>query len=132
MKLGSLKISFLSIPILLLFLYSCNEKINYVGEFKETAVIYGLLDHADTIHFIKINRAFIGPGNALEIAQIPDSNYFDQVDATISEYMDGNLIRTWELRDTLIQNKDTNGVFYAPEQKVYYFKTLPTLSSPTF
>ena len=35
MKLGSLKISFLSIPILLLFLYSCNEKINYVGEFKE-------------------------------------------------------------------------------------------------
>ena len=132
MKSGSLKISFLSIPILLLFLYSCNEKINYVGEFKETAVIYGLLDHADTIHFVKINRAFIGPGNALEIAQIPDSNYFDQVDATISEYMDGNLIRTWELRDTLIQNKDTNGVFYAPEQKVYYFKTLPTVSSPTF
>ncbi|MFM7666698.1 MAG: hypothetical protein ACKO7D_00755, partial [Bacteroidota bacterium] len=84
--------------ILLTVLYSCNEKINYIGEFKETAVVYGLLDHADSLHYIKINRAFIGPGNALDIAQIPDSNYFSQVDATVSEYLDGNLVRTWELR----------------------------------
>ena len=65
-------------------LISCNEKINYIGEFKETAVVYGLLDHADSIHYVKINRAFIGPGNAIDIAQIPDSNYFSQVDATVS------------------------------------------------
>ncbi|MGB2466933.1 MAG: hypothetical protein ACPH90_02180, partial [Crocinitomicaceae bacterium] len=30
-----------------------------------------------------------------------------------------------------IDNKDTNGVFYAPTQKVYYFKTLPTIVSNT-
>lgn len=118
--------------LLSIVLFSCNEKINYIGEFQETAVVYGVLDHADSIHYVKINRAFIGPGNALEIAQIPDSNYFEQVDATISEYMDGNLVRTWELRDTILNNKDTNGVFFAPEQKVYYFKTLPTLNTPNF
>lgn len=118
--------------VLLTVLYSCNEKINYIGEFKETAVVYGLLDHADSLHYIKINRAFIGPGNAIDIAQIPDSNYFFQVDATVSEYLDGNLVRTWELRDTLLTNKDTNGLFFAPEQKVYYFKTLPTLNTPNF
>ena len=120
------------LSILLTVLYSCNEKINYIGEFKETAVVYGLLDHADSLHYIKINRAFIGPGNALDIAQIPDSNYFSQVDATVSEYLDGNLVRTWELRDTLLTTKDTNGLFFAPEQKVYYFKTLPTLNTPNF
>ncbi len=106
---------------------SCSEEINLNGDFKETAVVYGLLDHADSIHYIKITRAFIGPGNALEIAKIPDSNYFDQVDVTVSEYIAGNLERTWTLRDTLITDKETNGVFYAPEQKVYYFKTLPTI-----
>ena len=34
----------------------------------------------------------------------------------------GNLIRSWQLRDTILTNKDTNGLFFAPEQKVYYFK----------
>lgn len=107
---------------------SCKEDVDLIGDFEETAVIYGLLDQSDSIHYIKINRAFIGPGNSLEIAQIPDSNYFDQVDATITEYgfkADGvtPTVRVWTLMDTIIENKETNGVFYAPFQKVYYFVT---------
>lgn len=114
------------ILISLAFLSSCNEKIDYKGAFKETVVVYGLLDHADSMHYIKVNRAFIGPGNALDIAQIPDSNYFNDVEVKVTEYLDGNLSRTWILKDTILNTKDTNGVFYAPEEKVYYFKTLPT------
>ena len=78
----------LYITLICLFLYmlsSCSEKVELVGNFEETAVVYGLLDQADTLHYIKITRAFIGPGNALEIAQIADSSYFTNVDATISE-----------------------------------------------
>ncbi|MEN9914092.1 MAG: hypothetical protein RL528_834 [Bacteroidota bacterium] len=117
---------FIFISLGLIVLNSCNEKIKLIGNFVETAVVYGLLDQADSLHYIKINRAFIGPGNALEIAQIADSSYFTNVDATISEYLNGNLTRSWLLRDTILDNKDPNGVFYAPEQKVYYFKTMPT------
>ncbi len=109
------------IIINLLFLNSCKEDIELVGDFNETAIVYGLLDQSDSIHYIKINRAFIGPGNALEFAQIPDSNYFENLEANITEIINGNIIRTWELSDTLITDKDQNGVFYAPEQKVYYF-----------
>lgn len=108
---------------------SCSEKVNLVGDFKETAVVYGLIDHSDSIHYVKITRAFIGPGNALEIAQIPDSSYFNQVEATVSEFVNGTLTRKWVLEDTIVDNKDTNGAFYGPEQKVYYFKTLPTTIS---
>ena len=115
-----------SLMLLTVLISSCNEKINLVGDFQETAVIYGLLDQADTLHYIKITRAFIGPGDAMQIAQIADSSYFDQVDATITEELNGNLTRTWQLKDTLIQDKNTNGVFYGPIQKVYYFKTLAT------
>ena len=105
---------------------SCSEKIELIGDFDETAVIYGILDQSDSLHYIKINRAFIGPGNALDIAQIPDSSYFDQVEATVSEWVNGVQVRSWLLSDTIIENKETNGVFYAPDQKLYYFKTLPT------
>jgi hypothetical protein len=108
---------------LLILLNSCNDKIDLIGDFQETAVVYGLLDQSDSIHYIRINRAFIGPGNSLEFANIPDSNYFDQVDATITEFVNGNQTREWVLNDTLVENKDTNGIFYAPEQKLYYFIT---------
>lgn len=114
---------------------SCNKEVDLVGDFKETAVVYGLLDKSDSVHMIKITRAFIGPGNSLEIAQIADSSYFQNVDATITEYVSGTLTRTWTLDDTIISNKNENGVFYAPEQKLYYFATSssqPLLSNAVY
>ncbi len=108
---------------LLLLLSACKEDVDLVGDFKETAIIYGLLDQADSIHYIKINRAFIGPGNSLDIAKIPDSSYFQQVDATVTELVNGLKIREWKLRDTILNNKIESGAFFAPSQKMYYFVT---------
>ena len=114
---------------IIVILFSCNEQIELSGDFKETAIVYGLLDHSDSMHYVKITRAFIGPGNAVDISQIEDSSYFNSVYATIEELEGGTVTRTWVLSDTIIENKDTNGVFFAPTQKVYYFKTLPTTIS---
>ena len=102
---------------------SCNEDVNLIGEFEETAVVYGLLDKSDSVHMIKINRAFIGPGNSIEIAAIPDSNYFENLVVTVEERVAGSLQRTWTLNDTLVANKDEGGIFFAPEQKLYFFET---------
>jgi hypothetical protein len=109
--------------LLVFFLGACKDEIDLSPDGKETAIVYALLDQSDSIHYVRINRAFYGGTNALEIAQIPDSSYFKKVDATISELFNGKIIRSWKLRDTLVSNKDTNGVFYAPQQKLYYFAT---------
>jgi len=119
----NLILSFVVLVFGFLFLPSCSEEVNMIDGFTETAVVYGLLDKSENIHFFRINRAFIGPGNWLDIAQIPDSNYFDQIDATVTEVLNGATARTWTLKDTTITNKDTNGAFYGPEQKLYYFAT---------
>ncbi len=114
---------------------SCNEDIKVSGDFTETAVVYGLIDQSDSIHLIKITRAFIGPGNSLEISQIPDSNYFPTVTATITEQFSGGVTgRTWTLFDTIVDTKETNGVFYAPDQKAYAFYTRgkDNSDSPTY
>jgi len=100
---------------------SCNEKIDLVGDFKETAIVYGLLDISETTHFIKVTRAFIGPGNSLEIAQIPDSSYFKHVSGKVIELVDGIQTKSWNLLDSTLVNKSSEGVFYAPNEKVKYF-----------
>ena len=112
---------------------SCNEDIDLIGTYNETAVVYGLLDQSDSIHFIKITRTFIGDGvtSNIDVAGIADSSYFDSVEGTVTEYggvdISGNPInptgRIFTLKDTMIYDKDVNGIFYAPEQKLYYFET---------
>lgn len=113
---------FYLISILTVLLTSCKEEIDPSLDGKTTAVVYGLLDQNDTIHYIKINKAFSGTGDANETALIPDSSYFKTVSATIKEYQNGALKRTWTLRDTIVSNKEA-GAFYGPEQKIYYFQT---------
>ena len=107
----------------ILSLNACSEEVQLSGDFKETAVVHGLLNQADTVHFIKINRAYIGPGDALQIAQIPDSSYFNNLEATVTEVLNGSVTRVWELRDTLVENKES-GAFFSPTQKLYYFHTI--------
>lgn len=113
------------LPLISILLFSCKEEIEPSNDGRVTAVVYGLLDQSDSLHFIKINRAFFGGGNSLEIAKIADSSYFNTVKATVKEYQSGTLKRTWILRDTIITNKES-GAFFGPEQKVYYFETTST------
>jgi hypothetical protein len=120
--------------ILVLSLSSCKEEIEFDGDFKETAVVYALLNQADSVHYVKITRAFGGSNNSVEVAKIPDSSYFQEIEVIIDEVIGNNVTRSWTLNDTILLNKEP-GAFYSPEQKVYYFKTpsnAPLATSATY
>ncbi|MFN5418270.1 MAG: hypothetical protein ACK5B9_14530 [Flavobacteriia bacterium] len=120
MKNSNIYLSFL--VLFSLILGSCSEEIKPSTDGKQTAIVYALLNANDSIHYVKINRAMDASGDLSQSALIPDSSYFDQVDATVTEVIGGVVKRTWILKDTMIENKEA-GAFYYPLQKVYYFKT---------
>ncbi len=108
---------------------SCSTDVDLYADYKDITVVYGLLDPLKDTNYIKINKAFLGPGNALEIAQIADScNYPDKLNCRIIEYVapsnssNWTKMRTLELDTITIHDKDTMGYFYAPDQLVYYTK----------
>jgi len=114
--------------LLFLGLFSCNDKINLIGDGKERAIVYGVLDPSETTHFIKITKSFVGNGmdNSIDIAKNPDSSYFNKVNVQVQEILPNNQLgRLFILHDTIVKNKDEKGVFYAPEQKMYVFYTTP-------
>ncbi len=115
---------FLLILTVVLTFNSCNDKVNLTGDFRETVIVHGLLDQSDSVHYVKINRAFIGPGDAYQFAQIPDSNLFQNLSATITEFVNGTQTRVWQLKDTLVDGKNENGLFYSGQEKLYYFHTI--------
>ena len=117
------KIAFVAITGLSFTWSSCETEFSLNGEYEITPVVFGLIDHTKDVHIIKITKAFLGDGDNLEYAQNPDSNYFHTVDARVIEYnASGDTTgRKWQLNDSIISGKDTSGVFYGPDQKVYVF-----------
>ena len=70
-----------------MMLYSCSTDVDLYADYKDITVVYGLLDSGKDTNYIKINKAFLGPGNALDIALIDDScNYPGKLDAKLIEY----------------------------------------------
>lgn len=119
-KLKTAQILFLTV-MSIVSLTGCDDKININADYTTTPIIFGLLDHSESVHLIKITKTFLGEGNNFDFAKVPDSSYFRSVDATVIELNgDQPTGRKWKLKDSILTTKE-DGTFYNPEQKVYVF-----------
>lgn len=55
---------------------SCHNDLEVLAPYKESVSIYGLLNQDDTVQYVRVQKVFLGPGNAITMAQNPDSCYF--------------------------------------------------------
>lgn len=101
-------------------LSSCSTDFDIIGPYEDHTVVFGLLDQNDTIHFLKINKAFLGDGNAFDYAAVQDSSEYVNISGVVEAWENGLLAASYPIYDTLMQNRDT-GIFYFPEQTLYYF-----------
>ncbi len=112
---------FLMVYSLIFILHSCKTDLEVNAPYKETTVVYGLLNQNENYHFIKINKTFLGNANAYAMASVRDSSEYDTLLAKVEEWKDGvKTGREWTLLDSVFTNKGS-GDFYFPKQKVYYF-----------
>ncbi len=120
----------LSLLAALIGFNACSTDVDLYADYKDTPIIYGLLDASLDTNFIRINRAFSGssdnPIDATEVALIEDScNYPGKLKAYIVKYKDayGNTyVATGDtiVLDTITIDNKEEGIFYAPKQKVYF------------
>lgn len=77
---------------------SCKTDVELLAPYKETMVVYGLLDPSDSVQYLRINKAFLGQGDAYSFAQNPDSiNYKDTLEVVLERYKNNNKIGTINL-----------------------------------
>jgi hypothetical protein len=106
-------------------LTACSTELDINAPYQEHTVVYGLLNMRDSLHWIKVNKAFLGEGDALVYAAIPDSNEYQEGDITYAKVfrvVNGNRVDSFPVRDTLLNNRPP-GVFFHPTQRVYYIHT---------
>jgi len=111
----------LLIPFLLIN-FSCSTDFDINAEYKDITIVYCLLNQKDSIHYARINKAFLGEGNALILAQDPQNSLYpyEDIEVTVEEWLNNTLQTTFYLDTVTIHNK-VPGVFNSPSQLLYYF-----------
>jgi hypothetical protein len=124
MSFGSMKkiLLILVVFVTLSSLYRCSTEVDIYADYKDITIVYGLLNQQDDTTFIKITKAFVGPGNALDIAKIPDSsNYPYKLDATLVGRKQGENFAPLVLDTVTIHHKRAGDtIFYYPNQLMYF------------
>ena len=112
------RISLLALLALTL-LFSCKKEIKLNDDWQDITIVYGILNQQDSMHYLKITKAFLGDGNALQYAQISDSShYMYKLNVLLEAWDDNNLRAIYRFDTTTIHDKDS-GVFYFPNEIVY-------------
>lgn len=106
------KLVYLSAVSSLLF-SACSTDLDVNGDWKETMIVYGMLDQSQPKQYIKINKAFLGEGNAYVDASIKDSVQFvNALTVKLKRLSDGT---EYTLSPDNTIPKDA-GLFYGPDQ----------------
>ncbi|MDD5570833.1 MAG: hypothetical protein PHD97_06710 [Bacteroidales bacterium] len=124
------KIIIVSVSIILLGILSCKTDFDLNANWKDITVVYGLLNPDDSVQFVKINKAYLGEGNAIAMAANPDSTTYPDgtLEVKVEQWKNGSLAKTFILHDTLIIDKES-GIFPSPQQKLFCFYTNPATTS---
>lgn len=124
----NLRYTLLLLSCSLIGLTGCSTDLDLNADYKEIPVVYGLLNAQDTVHYIRIQKAFLGKQSAEKDATVRDSIYYDQeLDVTVSALDEnGNPIgqptRLERVNgDTLGIEKD-RGPFAKEPNELYRFK----------
>lgn len=123
----------LAFLIALLALQSCSTELDVNAPYRETKVVYCILDPNQPYQTARITRGFLSDGrSAYEIAKIPDSSLYNPLNLEVKllKLRKGNsgkfdtLSPRYELIPVTLNTKDTvNGDFYGPDQLVYQINT---------
>ena len=107
-----------------LFFVACETEFEVSADWKEVTVVYGLLDQSNDQQYIKINKAYLGIGDALQMASVADSINYNPADLEVKiiKVKDGafgsiDLLDSIYLDTTLIAKDD--GLFATNENIIY-------------
>ena len=109
------KVLVFTISIISLFLGSCSNDLEINAPWKDVTVVFGLLNIDSTTHYVRISKAFLGEGDALEFASQFDSIYYKP------ELLDVKVYRVY--------NDEVKDSFLCSESLLLRLLVMPTYST---
>ena len=110
----------------------CRQDFRITAAYREIPVVYGLIDIQDTVHYLRIQRAFIDSAtSALVQAALPDSLYYpDILDATVTNDCTGQVYLLERVAGDTIGLPKEAGLFARQPNILYRFQAPLTAGTP--
>ena len=125
-KFAYMKIHYLFFLFIILF-SSCETDFDVNAQWEDVTIVYGLIDPNIEDQLIKINKAFLGQGDALQMASIADSSNYNPSDLHVKihrirqqAFNQYDTISSVTLNDTILDKDD--GLFSTDNNIIYTFK----------
>jgi len=99
--------------------YSCKTDFDVNAKWKDITVVYGLLNQNDSLHLIKVNKAFLGNEDAYVMASHSDSINYNNISVSLEQWLNNSLVKTIILDSTTEFKKDTSGIFATDNNIIY-------------
>ena len=117
--------------VFIILFSSCETEFDVNAEWKETTVVYGLLDASLDTQLVRINKAYLGEIDALEMAQYSDSINFNpsNLEVKLHQLQYNEILESITL-DTILIIKDTldangNPAVFSVEKNIIYQALTP-------
>lgn len=103
-----------------LLLAACEVEFSPNAEYKETPVVYCLLDQDDDTVWVRVERCFLEEGNIYDYGSDPELINYPQgtISVTLSAWRNGGMVSSVLLSDTLRAHE--MGLFASVPQPIYY------------
>ena len=125
-KFAYMKFHYLFFLFIILF-SSCETDFDVNAQWKDVTIVYGLIDPNIEDQLIKINKAFLGQGDALQMASIADSSNYNPSDLLVrihrirqQAFNQYDTLSSVTLNDTILDKDD--GLFSTDNNIIYTFK----------
>jgi len=119
---------YLILSVFAIVFAACETDFDVNSEWEETTVVFGLLDAAKDIQFIKINKAFLGEADAELMASFSDSVNYMPADLEVVLYkinfndtIDFRVLKDTLIIKDLLDVDGDPGIFSIENNIIYYF-----------
>ena len=98
---------------------SCETDFNPNVTSATTPLVYGVINPQDSIYYIRLTKTFVGEGNALDFAKIPDSLYYKSARVFLeTRDLNGKLFERVQLEEQIIDDR-LPGIFATSPNRIY-------------
>ena len=101
---------FLLAVVTILCLSRCSADVELNASYESVPIVFGLLDAEVDTQWVRINRTWLGEGDQNIYALIQDSSEYEN-SRLQAEFIEVGGTGVYELKDTLLENKDESGAF---------------------
>jgi hypothetical protein len=115
----------------LVFITACSNDFDVNADWKDIPIVYGLLDVSDTAHYIRLEKAYLDPdADALELAKIPDSIYYDNAIVQLEKLNSGQFYTLQRVDGNKWGRPREEGVFATDPNWLYRIDSADILLKP--